>query len=128
MKPWLSVIGIGDDGLAGLSPAARTLVETAETLVGGTRHLALVPRGGAERLRWRQPLADTIADIGARRGTRVAVLASGDPLWYGVGSMLLRHFRREEMTILPQPSAFSLPSVTSRVLSRMLSFSPGSRV
>jgi len=108
MKPWLSVIGIGDDGLAGLSPAARTLVETAETLVGGTRHLALVPRGGAERIRWRQPLADTIADIAVRRGTRVAVLASGDPLWYGVGTVLLRHFRREEMTILPQPSAFSL--------------------
>ena len=56
MKAWLSVIGIGDDGLAGLSPAARTLVETAETLVGGTRHLALVPRGGAERIRWRDPL------------------------------------------------------------------------
>jgi precorrin-6B C5,15-methyltransferase / cobalt-precorrin-6B C5,C15-methyltransferase len=108
MKPWLSVIGIGDDGLAGLSPAARTLIETAQTLVGGTRHLAMVPGGGAERLLWRQPLADTVADIEARRGARVVVLASGDPLWYGVGTALLRHFRREEMTILPQPSAFSL--------------------
>jgi precorrin-6B C5,15-methyltransferase / cobalt-precorrin-6B C5,C15-methyltransferase len=108
MNPWLSVIGIGDDGLAGLSRAARTLVETAETLVGGARHLAMVPGGGAERLPWRQPLGDTIADIRARRGTRVAVLASGDPLWYGVGTVLLRHFRREEMTIVPQPSAFSL--------------------
>ncbi len=108
MNPWLSVIGIGDDGLAGLSPAARTLVETAQTLVGGARHLAMVPGGGAERLPWRQPLGDTIADIAARRGTRVAVLASGDPLWYGVGTVLLRHFRREEMTIVPQPSAFSL--------------------
>jgi precorrin-6B C5,15-methyltransferase / cobalt-precorrin-6B C5,C15-methyltransferase len=108
MKPWLSVIGIGDDGLAGLSPAARTLIETAQTLVGGTRHLAMVPGGGAERLLWRQPLAETVADIEARRGARVVVLASGDPLWYGVGTALLRHFRREEMTILPQPSAFSL--------------------
>jgi precorrin-6B C5,15-methyltransferase / cobalt-precorrin-6B C5,C15-methyltransferase len=108
MNRWLSVIGIGDDGFAGLSPAARTLVETAETLVGGARHLAMVPADGAERLLWRQPLADTVADIAARRGTRVAVLASGDPLWYGVGTVLLRHFRREEMTILPQPSAFSL--------------------
>jgi len=108
MNAWLSVIGIGEDGLAGLSPAARALVEAAETLVGGARHLAIVPGGGAERLRWRQPLAETIADIRARRGTRVAVLASGDPLWYGVGGVLLRHFRCEEMTILPQPSAFSL--------------------
>jgi precorrin-6Y C5,15-methyltransferase (decarboxylating) len=108
MNAWLSVIGIGDDGLAGLSPAARTLAETAETLIGGDRHLAMVPGGRAERVRWRQPLGDTIADIRARRGTRVAVLASGDPLWYGVGTVLLRHFSREEMTILPQPSAFSL--------------------
>ena len=108
MNPWLSVIGIGDDGPAGLSPAARTLVETAETLVGGARHLAMVPGGGAARLLWRQPIERTIADIGARRGTRVAVLATGDPLWYGVGTLLLRHFRREEMTIVPQPSAFSL--------------------
>jgi precorrin-6Y C5,15-methyltransferase (decarboxylating) len=108
MNPWLSVIGIGDDGLPGLSPASRTLVETAETLVGGARHLRMVPGGGAERLLWRQPLGDTIADIERRRGTRVAVLATGDPLWYGVGTLLLRHFRREEMTIVPQPSAFSL--------------------
>jgi precorrin-6Y C5,15-methyltransferase (decarboxylating) len=108
MKPWLSVIGIGEDGLDGLSPIARTLIETAEIVVGGARHLAMVPTGAAERLTWRQPLTDTIADISARRGTRVAVLASGDPLWYGVGTVLLRHFRREEMTILPQPSAFSL--------------------
>ena len=56
MTPWLSLIGIGDDGLAGLSPSARTLVLTAETLVGGTCHLRMVPGGGAERLLWRQPL------------------------------------------------------------------------
>ena len=108
MTRWLSIVGIGDDGLTGLSPAARTLVETAQTLVGGPRHLAMVQEGGAERLPWRRPLADTIADLEARQGTRVAVLASGDPLWYGVGVVLARHFRREEMTIVPQPSAFSL--------------------
>ncbi|MGC2411534.1 MAG: precorrin-6y C5,15-methyltransferase (decarboxylating) subunit CbiE, partial [Stellaceae bacterium] len=108
MTAWLSVIGMGDDGLPGLNPAARTLVETAQTLVGGARHLAMVPPGEAERLIWRQPLADTIPEIEARRGTRVAVLASGDPLWYGVGVVLARHFPREEMTIVPQPGAFSL--------------------
>ncbi len=108
MTPWLSVIGIGEDGLAGVTHAARTLIETAETLVGGARHLALVPEGEAERLLWRQPLADTLADIAARRGTRLAVLASGDPLWYGVGVVLARHFRPDEMTIVPTPSAFSL--------------------
>jgi precorrin-6B C5,15-methyltransferase / cobalt-precorrin-6B C5,C15-methyltransferase len=81
MTPWLAVIGIGEDGFAGLSAAARALVEGAELLVGGERHLALVPPGPAERLVWRQPIADTVALIAAKRGARVVV---------------------------PQPSAFSL--------------------
>src|SRR5437764_5911067 len=108
MKPWLAVVGIGEDGIAGLSAAARALVETAETLVGGERHLAMVPIGAAERLVWQRPLTDTIGAIAARRGSQVTVLASGDPLWYGVGAVLARHFPRDEMNILPQPSAFSL--------------------
>jgi precorrin-6B C5,15-methyltransferase / cobalt-precorrin-6B C5,C15-methyltransferase len=108
VTPWLAVIGIGEDGVAGLSAAARALVEGAELLVGGERHLALVPESKAERLAWRQPLTDTIPLIAARRGARVVVLASGDPLWYGVGATLARHFAAGEMTILPQPSAFSL--------------------
>lgn len=108
MSAWLAVIGIGEDGLAALAPAARALVESAELLVGGARHLAMVPPGQAERLAWRRPIADTMPAIEARRGARVVVLASGDPLCYGVGAMLARHFRREEMLILPQTSAFSL--------------------
>ena len=105
---WLSVIGLGEDGLAGLSAAARTLVEQAEVLVGGERHLLMLPPGKAERLPWRRPLADTVGEIAARRGKRVAVLATGDPLWYGVATLLARHFGREEMLILPGLSAFSL--------------------
>ena len=88
------------------------MIETAELLVGGARHLAMVPPAlvspGAERLIWRRPLADTLGDIAARRGRRVAVLASGDPLWYGVGAVLARHFPLDEMTIVPHPGAFSL--------------------
>ena len=108
MKPWLAVIGIGEDGVAGLAPAARTLVETAEVLVGGVRHLAMVAEGDAERIVWERPLVRTIDAIEARRGRRVTVLASGDPMWYGIGATLTLRFPREEMTILPQPSAFSL--------------------
>lgn len=109
MTRWLSVVGIGEDGLAGLSLVARTLIATAETLVGGKRHLAMVPAdGAAERIVWRQPLADTLPEIAMRRSTRVAVLASGDPLWYGVGAVLASRFSPDEMTIVPQPSAFSL--------------------
>jgi precorrin-6Y C5,15-methyltransferase (decarboxylating) len=104
---WLSVIGIGDDGFAGLTPAARTIVETAEILVGGARHLAMVPPSAAERLPWRQPFVESITAIEARRGRRVVVLASGDPMWFGAGAVLARHFAREDMTVLPHPGAFS---------------------
>jgi precorrin-6Y C5,15-methyltransferase (decarboxylating) len=108
MSPWLTVIGIGDDGFAGLSPAARMLVETADIVVGGTRHLAMVPARTAQQLPWRQPFADSIAAIARHRGRRVVVLASGDPMWYGAGAVLARHFPREEMAVLPHPGAFSL--------------------
>jgi len=108
MKPWLTVIGIGDDGLAGLAPAVRALVETAEIIVGAARHMGMLGESRAERLPWRQPFADSLAGITARRGRRVVVLASGDPMWYGAGAMLARHFAREEMTIIPHPGAFSL--------------------
>ena len=108
MTPWLAVVGIGEDGLAGLSAAARALVAEAQVLVGGARHLAMVPTGTAERLPWRQPLAASLPEIAARRGRRVVVLASGDPLWYGVGALLAQHFGRDEMIVLPQPGAFSL--------------------
>ena len=105
---WLTVIGIGEDGLDGISRAARTLVDQAEVLVGGERHLALVSRTLAERLAWRRPLAETFPEIAARSGRRVVVLASGDPLWYGVGAQLIERFGREAVLVMPAPSAFSL--------------------
>jgi precorrin-6B C5,15-methyltransferase / cobalt-precorrin-6B C5,C15-methyltransferase len=108
MTPWLAVVGIGADGIAELSPAARALLENAQILVGGARHLAMVPETRAERWQWQNPLARTIAAIAERRGERVAVLATGDPMWYGIGVALARQFPAAEMTILPQPSAFSL--------------------
>ncbi|HEX3884160.1 MAG TPA: precorrin-6y C5,15-methyltransferase (decarboxylating) subunit CbiE [Stellaceae bacterium] len=108
MTRWLSVIGIGEDGLAGLSPAARALVDTAEILVGGDRHLAMAPSGALERVGWTRPFESSVAALARYRGRRVVVLASGDPMWYGVGAVLARHFPREEMTIVPAAGAFSL--------------------
>ncbi len=108
MAAWLAVIGIGEDGWSGLSEAAKALVTGAELIVGGKRHLALIPPGQGERLIWKSPLADTLPAIAARRGKRVAVLASGDPLCYGVGALLARNFATDEMIVLPRPSAFSL--------------------
>ena len=108
MTPWLSVVGIGEDGLDGLSPAAAALVAAAEVLVGGERHLAMVPADGRERLSWPTPLIELIPEIERRRGRPVCVLATGNPLWYGVGTTLMRHFPVAETTIMPAPSSFSL--------------------
>ena len=91
-EPWLNVIGIGDAGLASLSATARAIVETGEVLVGGERHLAMVPEHAGERLRWRCPLEATLDDLEALRGRRVVVLASGDPMCFGVGELLVRRF------------------------------------
>jgi precorrin-6Y C5,15-methyltransferase (decarboxylating) len=108
VRPWLAVVGVGEDGLPGLAPAARAFIDTAEVLVGGDRHQAMVPASGAERLVWARPLSRTIEAIAEHRGRRVVVLASGDPLWHGIGVTLVRRFPRAEMAIVPQPSAFSL--------------------
>ena len=108
MRPWLAVVGIGEDGLAGLAPVGRALIETAEVLVGGGRHLGMIPSVNVERIVWERPLRVTVDRIAALRGRRVTVVASGDPMWYGVGVTLTRRFPREEMTIIPQPSALSL--------------------
>jgi precorrin-6Y C5,15-methyltransferase (decarboxylating) len=107
-EPWLNVVGIGDAGLASLSATARAIVETGEVLVGGERHLAMVPGHHGGRLRWRCPLEATLDDLEALRGRRVVVLASGDPMCFGIGELLVRRFALSEMRLLPAPSAFSL--------------------
>ncbi|MBL8659628.1 MAG: precorrin-6y C5,15-methyltransferase (decarboxylating) subunit CbiE [Rhodospirillales bacterium] len=107
-RPWLSVVGIGDDGLDGLSPAARATVADAELLVGGARHQAMVADSAAERLTWIGGPDATMDAIERRRGGRVVVLASGDPMWFGAGATLARRFAPAEMQILPAPGAFSL--------------------
>ena len=108
MTGWLTIVGIGEDGLDGLSPAARLLVDGAEVLMGGARHLALIPPGSAERLVWPSPFADSRALIESRRGRKLVVLASGEPLWFGAAATLARWFDPAEITVIPHPGAFSL--------------------
>ncbi|WP_372400506.1 precorrin-6y C5,15-methyltransferase (decarboxylating) subunit CbiE [Azospirillum sp. HJ39] len=106
---WLTIVGIGEDGWDGLSSAARAAVEGASFLLGGVRHLGLVPVvAGQERSAWPSPLTDAIPGLLARRGQRVCVLASGDPSWYGVGATLARFVPAAETTVIPAASAFSL--------------------
>ncbi len=83
MTAWLSVVGLGDEGLDGVTPTARALVDQAEVLIGGARVFAMVPDDGRERLSWPNPLSAMIGKIAARRGQRICVLATGDPLHHG---------------------------------------------
>ena len=106
--PWLSVIGIGEDGMTGLGSTARALVENAEVLVGGSRHLAFVPESAQERIAWPSPMSDMLEQIDRFRGRAVVILASGDPLWFGVGRKILERIPISEVTVIPSPSAFSL--------------------
>jgi precorrin-6Y C5,15-methyltransferase (decarboxylating) len=106
---WLAIVGIGEDGIAGLSEAARAKVAAAEIVFGGRRHLALAApliRGAARA--WPSPFDRAIEEVLAQRGRRVCVLASGDPFCHGVGSVLARHLDAAEMAVWPAPSAFSL--------------------
>ena len=78
--PWLHVVGIGEDGMDGLSPAARAVVEAAELIVVGERHHRLSGTAGAERVTWPHPF-DALIDLPrTARGKRVVVLATGNPL------------------------------------------------
>ena len=108
MTVWLNVVGIGADGLEGLSPAARTLIATAEILIGGERHLSMVPGNGAERMGWQWPIERTLDAIAAKRGKRVTVLATGDPMSFGIGAALSKHFDPSEMAVIPHIGAFAL--------------------
>jgi precorrin-6Y C5,15-methyltransferase (decarboxylating) len=105
---WLAVVGVGEDGIDGLSPAARLLVAQAALVVGGKRHLALAGPLTAETLVWPSPIDNALEAIEAHRGQPACVLASGDPFFYGVGAMLMRRFAADEMICVPAPSAFAL--------------------
>ena len=106
---WLSIVGIGEDGVEGLSPVAQKLLASAELVVGGKRHLGLAKmliRG--RMLAWPSPIGDALPEIERHSGRPVVVLASGDPFHYGVGDLLLRSISAAEMLCLPNTSAFSL--------------------
>ncbi len=105
---WLAVVGIGEDGIDGLSPAARRLVAQAAFVVGGRRHLNLAGQLNAETFVWPSPIEDALDVIETHRGRPSCVLATGDPFFFGVGAMLMRRFAADEMICVPAPSAFGL--------------------
>ncbi|RWO25615.1 precorrin-6y C5,15-methyltransferase (decarboxylating) subunit CbiE [Mesorhizobium sp.] len=106
---WLTIVGIGEDGVAGLGDEAKRLIAEAEFVFGGTRHLALVVSlAKGEARAWPTPFDAEMRDVLALSGRRVCVLASGDPFFHGVGVTLARKIPAQEMQVIPAASAFSL--------------------
>ena len=106
---WLSIVGIGEDGVEGLSSVALQLIRSAELVVGGARHLELANELiRVRRLAWPSPISDAFPEIERHRGRAVAILASGDPFHFGVGKQIAAFVSSDEFVCLPQPSAFSL--------------------
>ncbi|MGF6757053.1 precorrin-6y C5,15-methyltransferase (decarboxylating) subunit CbiE [Paraburkholderia sp. GAS42] len=109
MRAWLTVVGMGDDGFAGLGRPARRALLDASVVYGGERHLAMLPpRLRARREPWPRPF--DLAPVLAHRGPNasICVLASGDPMLFGVGATLARQVSADEMRVLPAPSSLSL--------------------
>ncbi|MGB3877767.1 MAG: precorrin-6y C5,15-methyltransferase (decarboxylating) subunit CbiE [Shinella zoogloeoides] len=107
--PWLTIVGIGEDGLAGLGDEAKAAIAGAEMVFGGARHLELADAAiRGKRHAWLSPFERSVEAVLAARGRPVAVLASGDPFFHGVGVTLCRRIARAEMRVFPAPSSFSL--------------------
>lgn len=109
--PWLHIIGIGEDGVDGLNPATRAVLETAEFIIGGERHHRLSKDLKAERIAWPSPFDAMVDRLRDLAGRRVAVLATGDPLWFSVGARIGRSIPADQITYHPQVSAFQLAAV-----------------
>lgn len=103
--PWLTIIGLGEDGLAGLSDASRAALAAADVVFGAPRHLALAALAESGRA-W--PVPFRIDPVLAERGRKTVVLASGDPFWFGAGGSLAEHLAPGEWICHPAPSTFSL--------------------
>jgi precorrin-6B C5,15-methyltransferase / cobalt-precorrin-6B C5,C15-methyltransferase len=105
---WLTIIGMGEDGYAGLSPSARQSLASAQHIVGSQRLLGFLPVLQATRHEWPQPFSAVVQQITPLRGQPTVILATGDPMNYGAARKLLEFLPFEEMTIIPHLSAFSL--------------------
>jgi precorrin-6Y C5,15-methyltransferase (decarboxylating) len=104
-SPWLAIIGLGEDGPAGLSEASRRALAQASVVFGAPRHLALVDAGARGRP-W--PVPFDLAPLLALRGQGVAMLVSGDPFWFGAGGSVAAHLAPDEWVAHPVAGSFSL--------------------
>jgi len=104
----LTIVGLGEDGAAGLCPASRAALDAAEVVIGPARHLALLGPLRAETRLWPAPFAQGLPMLESLRGRRTVALASGDPFWFGAGAAIARALAPGEWIALPGRSSFSL--------------------
>ena len=110
VQPWIHIIGIGEDGMVGLSPEAMYYLGEAEVIIGGDRHHGLTDDLPAERISWPSPFDALIDRIRSLKGRRLVILVTGDPLWYSVGARISRAIPADEIRFHPQLSAFQWAS------------------
>ncbi|MBC8037814.1 MAG: precorrin-6y C5,15-methyltransferase (decarboxylating) subunit CbiE [Rhizobiales bacterium] len=108
MTKWLTIIGMGEDGYEGLSTRARLKLSEVEVIVGSSRLLAFLPDSNAERREWPQPFSAVVDRIKPLRGRKTVILATGDPMNYGVARKIMEFVPFAEMEIVPHLSAFTL--------------------
>ncbi|MEL6584013.1 MAG: precorrin-6Y C5,15-methyltransferase (decarboxylating) subunit CbiT [Pseudomonadota bacterium] len=106
--PWLSLIGMAEDGLEGLTPASRQTLEAAEVIIGTQRLLNHVGSVSAEKVTWPVPFEDGWPVLRSFAGRPTALLLSGDPFWFGAGAGVAERFEPGEWQSFPAPSTFSL--------------------
>ncbi len=107
---WLNIIGIGEDGVDGLSAKALEVLEGAEVIIGGQRHHGLSSNISAQRINWPSPFDALIDEIKSYQGRQIVILVTGDPLWYSVGARILKAIPADDVTFYPQLSAFQWAS------------------
>ena len=112
----MTVVGIGADGWAGLNDAARALIEAAPVVLGGERHLTMLPEVPDQvRESWPSPLVEGLPALMARfEGQDVVAIASGDPLVSGVATTLVDLLGRDAVTVVPTLSSVALARARMR--------------
>ncbi|GAB5445394.1 precorrin-6y C5,15-methyltransferase (decarboxylating) subunit CbiE [Gymnodinialimonas sp.] len=105
---WITIVGLGEDGPEGLSPASREAIAAAEIIMGPPRHLALIGDTKAQQVPWPVPFADGIDVLRGYKGRATVVLVSGDPFWFGAGRAISDAFPPEAWRAIPAPSTFAL--------------------
>lgn len=108
VEPWLTILGVGEDGPDGLSAASLAALQEAEVIMGAKRHLALLPAVTAECVEWPVPFTDGLQILHGFKGRKTVALASGDPFWHGAGSTITRGLSPSDWRALPVSGTLSL--------------------